>query len=175
MSIKSKDLLVVVMVLFIVALLVLIYKMNRAALGRTPTKVCVMGMTEAIDRQNQYYTQLTDATRWLERHLEKCIEFIESQQGLKPIPMKLYEIPPITADVNDLEALQSFPEAPGPFVIPYKKPKRIMEKSPEEKDLELLWIRINMNTSAAVALRYDMELKIANFQERLQRLDPNKP
>jgi hypothetical protein len=176
MNPKAKDLLIVVMALFIIALLVLIYKINRftidKALNRNPTEVYIMGMTEAIDRQNQFFMQMSDTTRWLERHLENCITLLESERGLKPIPMKSFGMPQISADRNEPETLQAFSEASGPFVIPYEKPKKMTEKSSEENNLAVLSCKINLSALAVVSAKYSVEMKIDNFQERLQRLDP---
>jgi len=83
MRFDSRNLLIAVMSLFIIALMVLMYKVNRVVVERIPERVepevYVMGLSEAIERQNLAFGNLVYQARWLRVHLEKCLSLILKQ------------------------------------------------------------------------------------------------
>ncbi|OQY07311.1 MAG: hypothetical protein B6I25_02145 [Planctomycetales bacterium 4572_13] len=174
MKIKSKDLLITVMALFVIALMVLMYKVNTLVIDRVPQhiapEVYVMDLTEAIERQNQICTDSSYAMGWLKRHLENCLTLIETERGLEPIPISPMGPYPLPSE-------KRFPEATSPFVVPYEKPKSYLDSSKREKNLRVLECLVNLSAMSATMARYNVERNIDNFQQRLERIaaDPNSP
>lgn len=178
MSLKAKDLLIVVMALFIIALMVLMYKVNKLVVDRIPERVpmevYVVGMTEAVDRQNQICADLSYTTGWLKRHLDTCLALLESERGLDPIPKARLGFTPYVQDqTGQQDSAMPSCKAPEPFFVPYEKPKPYVEKNSEENNLRMLQCKINLAAMAIAMSRYSVEMDIDNFQQRLKRLDPN--
>ena len=175
MRFDSRNLLIAVMFLFIIALMVLVYKVNKTVIARIPKEISpevyVMGLTEAIERKNQAHDSLSYTTGWLKRHLDRCLILIESERGLEPIPI---ECPKVRGPRH---AEGSFKKKSGPFVIPYERPQIDPERSSQEKDLRYLQCLVNMQAMGTVSSMYNADGEIANFQQRLERItpDPNNP
>ncbi len=180
MKVKSKDLLIAVMALFIIALMVLMYKVNTLVIDRVPQhiepEVYVMELTEAIERQNQFCTDLSYTTGWLKRHLENCLTLIETERGLEPIPLKYpYAFGPLLSKEPPEDQLHK--KEPGPFVSPYEKPKPYSDSSEQEKNIRILRCLVDLKTMSVAMSRYNTEIHIDNFQQRLERIapDPTSP
>jgi hypothetical protein len=178
MSLKAKDLLIIVMALFIVALMVLMYKVNKLVVERIPERVpmevYVVGMTEAVDRHNQFCVDLSHTTGWLKRHLDTCLTLLETERGLEPIPKARLGFTPYGQDqTGQQDSAMPSCKVQEPFWVPYEKPKRYVEKSSEENNLRLLQCKMNLAAMAVTMSRYSVEMDIDNFQQRLRRLDPN--
>jgi len=176
MSLKAKDLLIIVMALFIVALMVLMYKVNKLVIERipehVPMEVYAMGMTEAVDRQTQFCADLSHTTAWLKRHLDACLTLLETERGLEPIPDTGYELLSVQGQPKQQGSANPSCKTPEPFFVPYEKPKSYVEKSPEENNLRMLECKMNLAAQAIAATRYNTEMTIDHFQQRLKRLDP---
>jgi hypothetical protein len=158
--------------------MVLMYKVNKLVVERipelVPMEVYVVGMTEAVERQRQFSTDLSYTTGWLKRHLDTCLTQLESERGLKPIPKAILEFTPYVQDqTGQQDSAMPSCKAPEPFWVPYEKPKRYVEKSSEENNLRMLQCKMNLAAMAIAMSRYSVEIDIDNFQQRLRRLDPN--
>ena len=171
MRLNFKDLLIAIMFVFILALMVLVYKVNTLVVDRIPNRiepeVYAMGLTEAIERQNQTGVDLAYTVGWMKRHFDRCLTLIESERGLEPIPIKY----PDWGGPQPSEGY--FLNKEGPFVMPYEKPKHEPDQSPREKNLKHLECLVNLSTMAVTMSMYSVEMEIENFQQRLQRIAPD--
>ena len=174
MRFDSRYLIIGVMFLIIIALMVLVYRVNTLVVDHIPRRiepeVYVAGLTEAAERQNRVCVDLAYQANWLRRHLEKCLTLIESQRGLEPMSLK--------SDMSKGPFAVSprfSSEASGPFITPYEKHDWSGEDSPsEEKDIRRLTCLTNLATlSAQMSSIYDMDRVIENFQQRLERIAPD--
>jgi hypothetical protein len=177
MRFDSRNLLIGFMFLFIIALMVLMYKVNKVAVQRmpehVPPKVFVAGLTEAVLRQNQAFSELSHQNRWLRIHLENCLTLIESERGLEPISV-LSE----TSEEPFLGVIYNL-DKEGPFVRPFVThvpDPEYFER--EEEDIRFLTCMVNISNNNAHGLSLNgMDEIIPYFQRRLERIapDPNTP
>ena len=171
MRFDSRNLLIAVMFLFIIALMVLVYKVNKVVIARIPKeispKVYVMDLTEAVERQNEFCFRLSYNTGWLKHHLDTCLTLIESERGLEPIPIE-YPGPG-----GPRPAERYVFDKPRPFIMPYEKPEPVSDEPRPEKSLRHLECIINLSAVSAAHSMYCAEREIDNFQQRLERIAPD--
>ncbi len=171
-----KNLVIIILLIAVVLLSIFLYRATRVS--RTleklalrvpetvPVDVFVIGMTEAVQQQNQICSELTSQVWWLRRHLEKTLDFIEKEKNFEPI----FIIDPL---MNRKLLPSEYLLDPGPFVIPYQKPEyKFPDDSRDEYGLEALRSFMNLHSrSSQLAAGQSMEMLIKNFYTRLQRLD----
>ena len=170
MRLDSKNLLIGLLVMFNVALMALVYKVNALVVDRIPARiephVYVMDLTEAVERQMQATTDLSYTVSWLKRHLNNCLWMIESERGLEPIPLNR------SGEYALLPGENVYPEKKEPFLSEYKKPAPSSDKPEQEKNLRTLTCLVNLTTLSAAMSMYHTEIEIDNFYKRLQRIAP---
>ena len=107
------------------------------------------------------------------RHLGKCIELLEAERGLEPIPIKqmdsLFGMP-----ANLIRSLHQKDDS-ALFCTAYQKPPEITPEDANEAHLNTLTCILNLHQGSLNFSMVGLESQIENYQERLQRLDPNKP
>ena len=171
MRLNSRDLIIAILIMFNIALMVLVYKVNRLVVESTPTQVephvYVMGLTKAVEKQIQVTTDLFNTMVWLKRHLDNSLSLIESERNLEPIQI---ERPNWLGMQLPDECLLENKEL---FVIPYAKTQVFPDSPEQEKNLRYLVCLINLSTLGTTMSMYNVDMEINNLQMRLQRIAPD--
>ena len=176
---KTKNIIIAILIVVVLGQFVILVRQTRIKhyrellnrnFQRIPIEVYVAGLTETINRNSQGNIELLAQLRWTTRHLGKCIVLLEEQRGLDPIPIKS-EYP----TMKDIKPPLPEKQEAEPFYIPYIKPPS--HKDPNESnevDLQRLRCMFNQNTIAIKMAVVAAEMRIYNYEERLQQLDPNQ-
>jgi hypothetical protein len=181
---KTKNIIIAILIAVVLGEFFLLVRQTRiqryinfvsAAPQRIPIEVYVAGLTESISQNRQANIELLVQSQWAIRHLGQCIALLEKQRDLEPIPMK-----PEYYSLTDANRPMTLPvparQETGPFCIPYVKPSsREDPNGCKEGDLNQLRCQLNLNTTATKMAIAGIEQRICNYQQRLQRLDPNRP
>jgi hypothetical protein len=143
---------------------------------RIPIEVYVAGLTESINQNRQANIELLVQSQWAIRHLGQCVKLLEKERGLDPIPMKFEHYPLPDSNHPMMPLVPPNKQESGPFYLPCEKPSIHEEPNhPEEGDLNRLRCMLNLNTVSLKLASAGIEQQIHNYEERLQRLDPNQP
>jgi hypothetical protein len=178
---KTKNIIIIILVAVLLGQFFLLIRHTRiqkymecVSREELPVEVYVAGMAESVKHNYRTNTQLLSQSKWAMRHLGRCVELLEKERELEPIPVKRkrYSFP----DSNHPGLLPPIVEDTGPFYVPYEKYKiPDLPKYPEEEvELKNLQVALNMNTLSLKLAIYSADEQIQNYEERLQRLDPNQ-
>jgi hypothetical protein len=180
---KTKNIIIAVLALFVLGQFFLLIRQTRIQRyidfvnktpQRAPIEVYVAGLTEGINQNRQANIELLFQARWAIRHLGQCIKSLEKQRGLEPIPIKPEYYPVSDANRPTMPFVSDKLES-GPFYTPYAKPSGHKDPNDyEEGDLNKLRCLLNLNTMSVKLSSAKIEQQIHNYEERLQRLDPNQ-
>jgi len=127
--------------------------------------VYVMSMLPQINSMYEQTTKLMAQNRWLRCSLEKCIEKIEAERGLRPVPLKHHL--PLKGDPN--------------LTDQYYQPNEPQCKEYENLDTELLSEKpasismlqclINLHLTRSKTYVVTTDDWITNFEQRLRRIE----
>jgi len=117
--------------------------------------------------------------KWLKCRLEKCIEKLEVERGLEPIPLKtpaekFHEMFMPARKVDPNEAMKYVPK-PEPFYVPYESPNLPAWPVDKQPDIRTLIALLNLQSLSITMYMYGSGDWIENFEKRLQRIDANQP
>ena len=179
---KAKNIIIAILVAVILGQFFLLVRHTRIKQyieyisgERLPIEVYVAGLTESINLNRQADIELLIQSQWAIRHLGQCVKLLEKERGLDPIPMKFKNYP-IPDSNNPMMLLVPNKQESGPFYLPYEKPSGHKDHNDhEERDLNRLRCLLNLNTLSVNLASAAIEHQIHNYEERLQRLDPNQP
>lgn len=162
MRFDSRNLIIAIMFLIIIALMGLVYKVNKLVVDRIPEniepEVYVMGLTEAIDRQNRAVYEMAYQNRWLRIHLDNCLRLIESERNLESIPVEF------DMSKDPFIGMPFEGDRQGPFVRPYAyAPPEVTND--QEEHIRVLHCKVNLATMGSFTDRGAEEI-LANFQHR---------
>jgi len=116
--------------------------------------------------------------KWLKCRLEKCIERLEQQKGLEPIPIIEFQYPKPDGRQYPKRVpniVKKYEPEPEPFYVPYESPNLpdwIVDKQP---DIRTLIALLNLQSLSIAMYMYGSGDWIENFEKRLQRIDANQP
>lgn len=117
--------------------------------------------------------------KWLMYRLDKCLERLEAERGLGPIPQKSvedeYREMGYPLPKSDPNIAKQYGPPPEPFYKPYEDPNVPSLATDKEYDLETLIALLRIEAMSTKMYMYGTDDWIANFEQRLQRLDPNQP
>lgn len=139
----------------------------------TPIEVYVSGMTKAVEKAGQDNIKLLIQAKWAMRHLENCIELMESERGLEPIAIDRGKMFPSYSGMGLPPLPPKKEQNKHPFVSPYKEPQPKKQDDPKESDIRKLMCLFNLQRTAIAFSMYSFDAQIENYQQRLMRLDPN--
>ncbi len=166
--------------------LVLILVPTMFGCGKQPTDVDRSSIQEHADalapgvRVIQERTlELIAQHKWLKCRLEKCIEKLEVERGLEPIPLKtpaekFQEMFMPARKVDPNEAMKYVPK-PEPFYVPYESPNLPAWPVDKQPDIRTLIALLNLQSLSIAMYMYGSGDWIENFEKRLQRVDANQP
>ncbi len=136
-----------------------------------PVKVYVAGLTETIMKADRLRLEITMQHRWLSRRLYKCIELLEQENGLEPIPMEYPKIrvgPYPRSHPNSMETYMS----ELPFYKPYKKRNISPFKDIRECGVKTLTAIVkNLQLAGQESSLERSRAEIKNYDKRLKRLE----
>ena len=181
---KTKNIIIAILAVVISGQFFLLVRLTRtqryvdfvnATHQSIPIEVYVAGLTESINQNRQANIELLVQSQWAIRHLGQCVKLLEKERGLDSIPMK-FDSYPISDTNRPMMSLVPKKQESGPFYLPYVKSSS--HKGPndcKEGDLNRLRCLLNLNTVSVKLATAGIEQRIHNYEERLQRLDPNQP
>jgi len=174
---KVKDCCLIILTLLLFLAVILYYKKKPTIIepssdhvwvkidpnsSRTYTTILMPKLNETYGRLEKLKVQ----HNWLKHRLHKCLEKLEAERGLAPIPRK-YEMV-LRGDPN---LVDKYPEPPEPWFVPYEEPN--IPSMLEEPDTSvrclvgMMGIRAGSDRLYIDSSRYWIE----NFENRLKRLD----
>ena len=117
--------------------------------------------------------------KWLKCRLEKCIEKLEAERGLEPIPVetaagKFREMFMPARKFDPNEAMKYAPK-PELFYVPYESPNLPAWPVGKQRDIRKLIALLNLQSLTIALYMYSTDDSIENFEKRLQRIDANQP
>lgn len=134
--------------------------------SRTYTAILIPTLNKTYEQIEELEAQ----NQWLRRSMNKCLEKLEAEKGLEPI-LPTHHLP-LRSDPNLAE---NYPQVSKPWFVPYEEPN--VPSLLEEPDTSVKLLACLMGIRAmSIRVYLDSSTSwIANFEERLKRLDPNQP
>jgi len=180
---KAKNVIIVVLLAIIVAqfiqYLLLLKKFDQLSLDfvyrEIPPKVYIAGLTERFQEIDQIRSEVIWQARWLSRRLGKCIELLEQQKGLEPIPVEYLKpdlMPHLRYDPN---LAKRYEVESIPFYEPYEGPNTPPLKDIEEVNVRALMCQINIRLVSLKFFIEPLKAHIVNYDKRLARLAATQP
>ena len=131
-------------------------------------QVCLIVLTAPIKRTAELTTELMTQNRWLRRSLDKCLEKLEAERGLEPIPLPLECGLPLRGDPN---LADKYPQTSEPFFVPYESPKIEPFLADKPSNIRMLIAMMNMRSMSVKQHITITDDWIENFEKRLKRLE----
>jgi hypothetical protein len=178
---KAKDAVIGVLLTVILGQVVVFYLLLREfdrlkfTFEEDPVRVYVDGLTLRIRELGRLRSEVYWQAAWLSKRLDKCIEMLEAQKGLEPIPIE-WPGPKIKGLRRpDPNMLKKYAPPPEPFYEPYKDPNNPSLVDTEERWTRVLMCQLALEQMGLTNALGIMERQIENFETRLARIDPNQP
>ncbi len=138
-----------------------------------PVEVYVAGLTESVRKLDPLRSEIILQHHWLSERLHKCIELLEQQNGLEPMPMEystpyrmLHSYPK-----PDPNMLQPYMTESVPFYEHYEGPNNPPLEDIEEGDIRQLRCLINLQILGLKMYLEPYKARIENYEKRLKRLE----
>ncbi len=138
-----------------------------------PVEVYVAGLKKSIRKLDPLRSEIILQHHWLSNRLYKCIELLEQQKGLKPIPME-YPAPYQmlhSYSKSDPNMLQPYMSKSVPFYEHYEGPNNLPLEDIEEGDIRRLGCLINLQIIGLKMYLEPSKARIENYEKRLKRLE----
>lgn len=136
-----------------------------------PVEVYVAGLTESIRKIDPLGSEIILQNHWLSKRLYKCIELLEQQKGLEPIPMEYPKPRLMSYRKSDPNMLQPYMSESVPFYEHYEGPNNPLLEDIEENDIRILRSRINFQLTCLKMYLEPSKARIENYEKRLKRLE----
>lgn len=108
---------------------------------------------------------------WLKASLNKCIEKLEIEKGLEPMPFDMYQhldFPKLKRGPN---AAKRYTEKQQKFFVPYQGPNQPSLSASEHQDIRILTALLRLQCNSIEMYMAGSRDWIANFEKRLKRLE----
>jgi len=177
---KTKNAVIAILLIVILGQYVLFYllikKFDRLkfAFEEDPVKVYVAGLTEKIRQANRLRGEAIWQAVWISKRFDKCIELLEAQKGLKPIPIECPGPKIKGFPEPDPNMVKKYAPPPEPFYEPYESPNNPPLEDTEEDRLRTLMCLLDIQQAGLKNTVMAFERQIKNYEQRLKRLDPNQ-
>ncbi len=113
--------------------------------------------------------------KWLISRLDKCLERLEAERGLEPIPLKSvedkYREMGYPLPITDPNIVKQYGPPPEPFYRPYEDPNVPAWPTDKEYDLETLLALLRLQSLSIKLYVYSTDDWIENLEQRLKRLE----
>jgi hypothetical protein len=122
--------------------------------------------------------ELSAENRWLKRSFDKCIEKLEAERGLEPIPIKpLFDFDRHLKNYDTNHTAKISNKMNEPFFTPYKIPvsEPIELRRNDVDNIARVRALMGLRIMAVQMAMYSENNRMINFEERLKRLDANQP
>ncbi len=172
---KTKNIVILILLLIIcgqfIQSFLLLKKFDRLkfTFENQPVEVYVAGLTESIRKIDPLRSEIILQNHWLSKRLYKCIELLEQQKGLEPIPME-YPMP-YPYPESDPNMLQPYMTESVPFYEHYEGPNNPPLEDIEEGDIRKLRCLINLQLVGLKMYLEPSKARIENYEKRLKRLE----
>jgi hypothetical protein len=123
-----------------------------------------------LNRTYEQMEELKAQNKWLRRNLDKCLDKLEAERGLKPIRPK-YPLP-LKGEPNLGESCL---ESSEPWLVPYEEPNAPSMLEEPVDSIKLLKAAMGVRGVADRGFIESSVSWIENFEKRLKRLDHNQP
>jgi len=135
-----------------------------------PITVDVNLLSSRIQLFQQHTLELRMQHAWLSRCLDKCLEKLEAEKGLEPIPYDRFkETDYPRTKYYDPNAVKKYAQPHEPWFIPYKTVgKPYFDRF---HDIKTQAILLNKQSIRVKLYLSSMNHRIENFEERLKRLE----
>lgn len=127
-------------------------------------QVYFMALLPQINSMYEQSEELSAQNHWLRRSLDKCIEKLEAERGLEPIPLK-YRLPL----KGEPSLVDRYPQHPEPWFMPYEG--SIAEPLPELRDIAMLKAMMGIHSVSVKMFILTTDDWIENFEKRMKRLE----
>lgn len=127
-------------------------------------QVYVMTLMPGISSMYEQENELAAQNRWLRRSLDKCLEKLETEMGLEPIPRKYQQVLR-----GDPKLADEYPQPSESWFVPYESP----DTKPLSEPRDILMLKAMMSLRSASMRMYVSYTEdwIENFEQRLKRLE----
>ena len=175
MKIKNVAILILLLIIcgqFIQSFL-LLKKFDRLkfTFEKRPVEVYVAGLTESIRKIDPLRSEIILQHHWLSKRLYKCIELLEQQKDLNPIPMEYPEQSLMSYRKSGLNMPQPYKTESVPFYEYYEGPNNPPLEDIEESDIRKLKSLINLQMVSLKMYLEPSKVRIENYQKRLKRIE----
>jgi len=178
---KTKNAIIAIFLIIILGQYMLFHLLLRKfdrlkfAFEEDPVRVYVAGLTENIREVEKLRGEAIWQALWISKRLDKCIELLEAQKGLKPIPIE-YPGPKIKGFTEpDPNMAEKYAPPPEPFYEPYESPNNPPLLDVKERCMKTLMCQLDLDQYALTTIVKILGRQIENFEKRLKRLDSDQP
>jgi len=145
---------------------------------RRPVEVYVAGLTESVRMSGPLKSEIIFQHKWLSERLCKCIERLEQQEGLEPLPMEFPSQYPMLGQYSQIGG-PNHPLRPPltdmaesiPYYECYEEPNYPPFEDDEESDIQKLRAVINLQIIGIRMYLEPSRIRIENYEKRLKRLE----
>ena len=146
---------------------------------KEPTEIDQSSLQEHIDALSSKFRLLQEQDieliaqhGWLKRSLEKCIEKLEAERGLKPIPIEYSRPEWAKYPKSDPNVVKKYAPPSEPWFKPYERPDiKLPSGKPAGPILNTLQCLINLHLLSVKLYMATPADWIENFEKRLKRLE----
>jgi len=138
-------------------------------------KVSVQDHADALAGQvrliQEQTLELMAQHKWLKHRLEKCIEKLEAERGLEPIPFDWSK----KMEIDYLPWKRDPKYAPPPelWFVPYESPNTPAWPVDKQHDIRTLIALLRLQSTTLGMYMVSTHDRIENFEKRLKRLESN--
>jgi len=131
-----------------------------------------------VETSRKQALELMAQHKWLKHRLDKCLEKLEAERGLMPIPVEnpaanMYALRR-GGKIDPNETIKYAPK-PDPFYVPYEEPNQRGLPTDGHYEIPTITALLGLQCTATAMYMSDSKNWIENFEKRLKRLDPNQP
>lgn len=134
-----------------------------------------------VETSRKQALELMAQHKWLKHRLDKCLEKLEAERGLMPIPVEnpaanMYALRRGgKIDPNETLKYAKYAPKPDPFYVPYEEPNQRGLPTDGHYEIPTITALLGLQCTATAMYMSDSKNWIENFEKRLKRLDPNQP
>lgn len=171
---KTKNVIIMILLAVVLGLsiqnILLIRKFDKIKTAlcfeKVPVEMYIANLTQSLERVNHGYIKILSQHHWLSDRLDRCIETLEQQNDLEPIPApRPYPSMPVPPNTGELPQ-----KKPVAFYEPYQDPNTYSFDE-RERSVRHVICMMNLMSLSQSMYEYSGRPKIENFEKRLQRLN----
>jgi hypothetical protein len=128
------------------------------------TRVYIAGLTQKLQEVDRVRGEVIWQAVWFNKRLGKCIEMLEKEKGLQPIPIEWPKPDWMLKLRSDPNMVKKYEPKSEPFFEPYQEPNLLPLKQLEERPIAYAMCGLNLQQLSLLMLKERFNNLIANYE-----------